>query len=242
MIIRCWLSAVLLLLSVSAKAQYTLMGKITYERKVNLYKLWEGDEWMERFKDKAPQFMSNYFELSFTPASAWYKPGKETEAPKMSWGLPPGAENEVYTDFTSRQVFANKQIYEEKFLIQDSMQQLQWRITNEIRTIADFKCRKAVTKICDSVYVIAFYTDDIPVSGGPEQFGGLPGMILQLAIPRLHTTWVASQVSVVTITNPETPPAAKGKKVNRTELTATIRKGLKDWGKNAAKNIWWTSL
>ncbi len=223
-------------------AQYTFMGKITYERKVNLYKLWEGDEWMERFKDRSPQFMSNYFELSFTPASAYYKPGKEVEAPKMNWGLPPGAENEVFTDFATRTVIANKQIYEQRFLIQDSTRRLKWRITNEVRTIADYKCRKAVSKICDSVYVIAFYTDDIPVSGGPEQFGGLPGMILELAIPRLHTTWIATQIIVSTIKNPETPPFEKGKKVSRMELAATIQKSLKDWGKGAAKNVWWSTL
>jgi len=32
-----------------------------------------------------------------------------------------------------------------------------------------------------SIDVVAFYTDDIPVSGGPESFDGLTGMILQVA-------------------------------------------------------------
>ena len=36
--------------------------------------------------------------------------------------------------------------------------------------------------MCDTVYVVAFYTEDIPVSGGPEMFGGLPGMILELTV------------------------------------------------------------
>lgn len=31
------------------------------------------------------------------------------------------------------------------------------------------------------INVVASYTDDIPVSGGPESFNGLTGMILQLA-------------------------------------------------------------
>jgi GLPGLI family protein len=38
------------------------------------------------------------------------------------------------------------------------MRNYQWRITDETRTIAGFECKKAVTKICDSVYVVAFYT------------------------------------------------------------------------------------
>jgi len=31
------------------------------------------------------------------------------------------------------------------------------------------------------INAVAFYTDDIPVSGGPESFNGLPSMIFQLA-------------------------------------------------------------
>jgi GLPGLI family protein len=32
-----------------------------------------------------------------------------------------------------------------------------------------------------SINVVTSYTDDIPVSGGPESFNGLSGMILQVA-------------------------------------------------------------
>ncbi|MGL1507608.1 GLPGLI family protein, partial [Vibrio parahaemolyticus] len=71
-----------------------------------------------------------------------------------------------------------REVYERTYLVQDSVRQLDWRITDETRDIAGFECRKAVTKICDSVYIVAFYTDQIPVSAGPESFGGLPGMIL----------------------------------------------------------------
>lgn len=231
-----------LCIAMHSRAQYTFSGKITYERKVNVHKLWEGNEWLQQFKDKIPKFLVNYFELSFTPANGYYKPGKEVEMPKLNWGLPPGAENEVFTDFNTGMVTANKLIYEQRFLIQDSMRKLKWRITNEVRTIADYKCRKAVTKICDSVYVVAFYTDDIAVSGGPEQFGGLPGMILELAIPRLASTWVATSVNVATVKNPEQPSFPKGKKVNFKELEGTLRASFKDWGKEAQRNIWWGCL
>ena len=48
-----------------------------------------------------------------------------------------------------------------------------------------FLCRKALTKICDSVVVVAFYTNEIIPSGGPESFGGLPGMILEFGHPQV---------------------------------------------------------
>jgi GLPGLI family protein len=232
----------LLLSATSADAQFTFNGKISYERKTNVHKLWGEEGWMSEWKDKVPKFSLNYYELNFTMESSYYKPGKEVDNTKLGWGAPPGAENEVFVDFKTNIVTASKQIYEQRFLIQDSMRKLKWRITDEIRTIANYKCRKAVTRICDSVVVVAFYTEDIPVSGGPEQFGGLPGMILELAVPRLYTTWLATEISVVTVKNPEEAPFSKGKKIKQNELVGLLQKSLKDWGKSGTRNIWWSSL
>ena len=223
-------------------AQHTFSGRIEFERKVNLHKLWDGDEWMERWKDKLPTFFINYFNLSFNTTQSRYAPGREVEAPKMTWGLPPGADNEVHQDYLKGTVTAAKNIYEEHFLVRDAPQKHTWRITGEVRTIAGYKCRKAVTRICDSVYVVAFYTDDIPVSGGPEQMNGLPGMILELAVPRLFTTWVATKVEVVSIKESELTAPSKGKAVTIPQLTAKLQESLKDWGKRAQRQVWWSML
>ncbi|MEO6831523.1 MAG: GLPGLI family protein, partial [Chitinophagaceae bacterium] len=159
--------------------------------------------------------------------------------PKMTWGLPPGGDNEIHQDFDTKIVTAKKTLYEQTFLIRDTAQKRNWKISSEVRTIAGFKCRKAVTIICDSVYVVAFYTDDIPVSGGPEQFGGLPGMILELAVPRLYTTWVATKVEVVSVAAKDLVAPSKGKSITMAKLQSTIAESLKDWGKWGKRNIWW---
>ena len=115
-------------------------------------------------------------------------------------------------------------------------------MSDEKRTIAGMDCRKAVGKICDSVYVVAFYTEDIMVSGGPEMFSGLPGMILQIAIPRLNTTWIATKIDIVAPKESDFTISDKGKKVNQKELYDNLRESLKDWKKYADKNIWWSML
>ena len=127
-------------------------------------------------------------------------------------------------------------------MVEDSARKIDWVVKDEIRTIADFKCHKAVGKICDSVYVVAFYTEDIVVSGGPEMFGGLPGMIMELAIPRLHTTWTADKVELVPPKETDFMMPDKGKKVTEKELYETVKTSFKDWGKMAPRNIWWTVL
>lgn len=238
---------IILCTTVAARAQFTTAGKIEYERKVNIYAQMaemDNNEWFEKLKSQIPKFSSAYFDMIFDTARSIYKPGREVEGNNMfkMFGGGPAMENVVYTDFAAKKVTANKKIYEQKFLVQDSMRKIEWTEKDEIRTIANYKCHKAVGRICDSVYVVAFYTEDIVVSGGPEMFGGLPGMIMELAIPRLHTTWVAGKVEPTAPQETDFVIPDKGKKVSEQELYETVRSSFKDWGKLAPRNIWWTVL
>lgn len=225
----------------SAGAQFTLSGRIEFERRTNLHQLWKGNEWLERMSDKVSPIMINYFNLDFNREMSRYSEGREGVVPKMGWGLPPGAKDEIVQNFQSGKLDAIREVLGEKFHISDSLPRLKWRIEKEVRSIAGYACRKAVTRICDSVYVVAFYAEAIPVSGGPEEMGGLPGMILELAVPRLYTTWIATKVEA------EGKPTslqgtAKGKALRRAELEQRILKGITDWGKDARRNVWWALL
>ena len=89
----------------------------------------------------------------------------------------------------------------------------------------------------DSIYVVAFYTDAITTSGGPESFTGLPGMILGVAIPHEHTTWFATKVYTETIPETTLVPPTKGKKVNNVSLMSALDDMRKNWGKEGRQNI-----
>lgn len=232
-----------------AVGQYTTYGKIEYERKVNLIRqiedmtTEENKIWMDKMKSSAPKFTTSYFDLQFNGDASIYKPGRESEqTTKMMWMNPPAAENVVFTDLKNNHVAAAKLIFEERFLVEDSLRKLEWKIMDEIRVIADYKCRKAVSRICDSVYVVAFYTEDIPASGGPEMFGGLPGMIMQIAVPRLHTTWIATKVDIIPPRPEDLKKPSKGKKVNQEELYTNLNKSISKWGNWAHRTIWWSML
>lgn len=239
---------VLLLISVVSFGQHTHYGKIEYERKTNLKRVIddmdeENREWIDRMRDKIPNHNIHYFDLAFTTKHSMYQPGREPEKPFNMWfARSPANENKVYTDFATKRVTARKDIYEEKFLVKDSMREIAWTIKDEIRMIANYKCRKAVGIICDSVYVVAYYTDDILVSGGPEMFSGLPGMILQIAIPRLHTTWIATNVTVNVPEEEDFNKPKKGKEVTQEEMLTLIGESLARWGDYANKAVWWSQL
>lgn len=236
---------VLLVFETGASAQSTFIysGRIQYERKVNQHlNLDDDSEWMLEMKKQIPKFVTDVFELDFSSDVSVYKLARENQDNKYMWGGKPSSTDIVIQNHTSRQLFIQRDVFEQTYLLQDSLRNFQWRITEEKREIAGFDCRKAVTRICDSVYVVAFYTDQIPVSSGPESFGNLPGMILGLAAPRLSITWFAIRVELTTPTAQKLQPTLKGKKTNWVKYNADLQKAMKDWGKEGITNLWKFSL
>ncbi|MCA5005063.1 GLPGLI family protein [Sphingobacterium bovistauri] len=98
---------------------------------------------------------------------------------------------------------------DEKYIITDTLNNITWRFTDEYRDIAGFECRRVNGSTADSLYLVAFYTDQIPVSAGPALSSGLPGMILGLAIPEMHIQYWATKLDY---TNDPIPSDWKDKK------------------------------
>lgn len=233
-------------IQLNAQVQFINSGKIEFEKKMNQHAPMQDEAeniWTAEMLKQMPKFVSDVFELKFNSNKSVYKLAKENPTNRyMMWGSKPVNTDATVQDLQNGGTSAQKEIFENTYVIKDSSRNLEWKIADETREIAGFECRKAVTKICDSVYVVAFYTDQIPVSAGPESFGGLPGMILGLAIPRLYTTWFATKVELTEPTPADLNPKQKGKIVNRTQLTNELAKGLKEWGKEGAKRMWIAQL
>jgi GLPGLI family protein len=234
---------VLLLLFIAADAAvaqntvFLSQGKIEYERTVNQYaQLDDNNSWTELEKKTMAQYRTNYFDLLFTRSKTLYKPGREVpEKTNQIFIEQPAQDNVIYADLDNEKGVSQKKVFEEVFLIQDSLRKIKWKITDETRTIAGFSCRRANALIMDSIYVVAFYTDEILTSGGPESFNGLPGMILGVALPHQHITWFATRVEAVTVPEVQVVAPAKGKKTSNPALLETIQHSLKNWGKRGAQ-------
>ncbi|MBS1572816.1 MAG: GLPGLI family protein [Bacteroidetes bacterium] len=57
---------------------------------------------------------------------------------------------------------------------------INWKIHNETKTVLGYLCNKATASYRGREY-IAWYSPDIPQSNGPSYFGGLPGLIMEIA-------------------------------------------------------------
>ena len=222
-------------LIINAQPVFISKAKIEFERKVNSWASLPATM-ADEFKKVIPQFKTDYFNYEFDNNKAIYQIGKESDSKNM-FGAPAN-DNIVFTDLTSRKYVAFKNVFEKSYLIEDSLRNATWKITGEIRDIAGFKCRRATTILFDSVFVVAFYTDEILISGGPESFHGLPGMILGLVINRLHTSWYATKVEVNSVNDNDITPPVKGKKITNAELMQILQGSFTMWGSYAERNIW----
>jgi GLPGLI family protein len=219
-------------------------GRIEFEKKENMWAKIDSmaddeDGWKALMKKTTPQFVTTYFDLRFNENKSLYRPGREDNIgnARSFYSNSPASDNIILSNFDNQQSLSAKNVYEEKFLVMDSLRQIKWKITNEVRTIAGFECRRANALIMDSIYVVAFYTDVIIAPGGPESFTGLPGMILGISIPHEHLSWFATKVYAEAVTEKDFMTPSKGKKVTNAALLTLLKDRLKDWGKWATKNI-----
>jgi GLPGLI family protein len=225
----------------SAKAQTQFFGtvKVEFEKTLNVHAYYKelDPEWYDFIKTNLPKTVITYHDFIGDTTKSVYKPGREVPLDPRSFFRPVADKNVVYNDYQQGIRISQKPVYEETFLVQDSLNNIKWRLTPDTRTIAGFECRKAIGILDDTIAVFAFYTDELMVSGGPEGINGLPGMILGIGVPRLHTTWFATKVEVFDVNMKPVVPATKGKKVSRAEMMKALDRVLRQWGSYGSKMI-----
>jgi len=233
-------ASIIILASISVNAQQFInSGMIEYEVRINNHRMFGDGFWAEMFKDKMPPFSTTYYRLTFNDNKTVYKFDRLNERDKLPWGTNNAEDNVWYNDFDASIRTNQKFVFDQTYLLSDSLMKMDWKLVpNETREIAGFVCRKAQTVIFDSVYVFAFYTDEITVSGGPMGIHGLPGMILGLTIPRMFSSWLATKLQINGVNTSIVAVPTKGKKKQATELKQSVEKATKDWGTWGRQQIW----
>lgn len=229
---------------------FPTQGTIEFEKRVNMYALikamikkYPTQTWytqiFEQYQKTNPQFKSLKSTLTFGKGQTLFTPIEAPAQQNNFFGDYPGVEqyNTIHTNTDAMTSTSQKKVFEELYLVKDSTRKINWKITDEVRNIAGYDCRRANALIMDSVYVVAFYTDLIPVSGGPESFTGLPGMILGVALPYEHITWFATKITEASVTDDKLKVPVKGKAVNNTGLLSILKSALKDWGDNGKDTL-----
>ncbi len=228
---KLFLITVAFLFSTGLHAQQFIdKAAIEFEVKTNIKKTMGDNSFAEMIKENLPQFKTAYYRYTFSRSKSIYKFDHWDEKVRIPEFLRRNdEENSWYINHSTGRMNTQKNVFGTNFTVEDSIPAIEWKLTNENKLIAGFNCRKAVGKIFDSVYVFAFYTDEITISGGPCSISGLPGMIMGLTIPRMYTSWMATKVIVNNIDENLIKPFSSKKTYTQTELKNTVTERTKEW-------------
>jgi GLPGLI family protein len=218
--------------------QFVNGGIIEFEVRTNNHKIFGDGIWAEMAKKQFPQFTTDYYTFTFSDNKAVYKFNRNDGKTNIQWGREK-EDNIWFNDYSANTYVDYKFVFDNSYLLSDSLLKINWKLSpSETRDIAGFNCRKATGIIFDSVYVFAFYTDEITISGGPMGISGLPGMILGITVPRMFTSWVATKVQLTGFDPAKITAPTKGKKKIGSELKETVQKATKDWGSWGQQAVW----
>ncbi|MFC5411332.1 GLPGLI family protein [Larkinella bovis] len=127
------------------------------------------------------------------------------------------------------------------YLIDDSLQTPKWKILNQLKDIAGHICMKAETE--DPIKqqkVVAWFAQDIPVSAGPEQYFGLPGLILELDLNDGDAVVTAVKIEMKDVSKELTAnKKIKGKKIKTADYDKIIKDHIQTSMK-AQENPYWS--
>ena len=228
------LSITLVCISLWAFGQQT-EGKITFveSRKLEI----DLPEEIRNSGMKIPDKQESRMELLFNSSSASYRtaPNQEEENGEvniqeegvhiqMKFDRPSSIR---YTSLTDKQVIQQQEFMGKMFLISGEQKPFEWKITAEQRQMDQFLCQKAIHT--DSTRtIVAWFTPQIPVSLGPANLGGLPGMILDAEINEGETIYQVTEIVLDDLSEGVIAPPSKGKAVTKEEFDTIVDEKMKE--------------
>jgi GLPGLI family protein len=154
-----------------------------------------------------------------------------------------GAGSTLYKNIADQSYLEDHDMNEKAYLVKDTLEPFEWELSEETKKVGNYTAQKAsFTKIVDSkrfstgmtemenvkdtLQVTVWFTPEIPVSHGPENYFGLPGLILE--VQNLGRTLICEKIEL----NPSADPVvikrpSKGKEISLAEYKKMQEEGMK---------------
>tara|TARA_B110000444_G_C18851080_1_gene605664 strand:+ start:6631 stop:7443 length:813 start_codon:yes stop_codon:yes gene_type:complete len=186
------------------------------------------------------------FILSFNKEESIFEEEEKVDAisgATDSWGSN-FSRGKQYKNIKENQLVQTQEFYGKRFLVKDELQNIDWKMESESKKIGQYMCFKATASVptkeltwfsfswgdlsseSDSAEVQmteveAWYTLQIPLKHGPAEFGGLPGLILEVSAG--DTTILCSQISINQKNSFDIEAPSKGKVITKMAYQATLK-------------------
>tara|TARA_R110002072_G_scaffold44651_2_gene124701 strand:- start:2794 stop:3669 length:876 start_codon:yes stop_codon:yes gene_type:complete len=215
----------------------------------------EMEQRMAMIKQRMAKAMQKEYELKFNKTESSYTevetldegdtPGRRGGGMRIFANIM-GSGGSYYKNISSKVLLEQTDLYGKQFLITDSLTDWKWKLGKESKKIGSYTCYKATaTRIMKTATfsrgadgeseqketeveqeIVAWWTPEIPISQGPKNFWGLPGLIMELNDGR--TTMVCSKVVLNPKEKVEIKVLKDGKKVSSEEYAKIMREKMEE--------------
>ena len=235
-------------------------GKIVYERTMQMQIRINDDN--PAFQNMIPKERKDKFELFFTEGkSLWQGVEDDGQSDETSFGdsgggmrmviRMPGNDDIAFHNITESKKVDQRELGGKSYIIADSIKKLSWKVAGETKVVLGHNCMKATTqrmqesfrmsmdngetkreKVMDTLNIVAWFTNEIPGSFGPEMYQGqLPGTILEIDVSNGRTSYKAIEISPkVDVAKIKEP--SKGKKATPEEFAKEREKMMQEMMQN----------
>ena len=186
------------------------------------------------------QFEKTYV-LSFDQEQSVYKEDEELATPSLGSDMiimSSSGTDILYKNIKDERYTKQSDFLGKIFLIQDTLQKIDWKLHSDTKNIGKYTCFKATAEQLIKVNpysdepakksktITAWYAPQIPISNGPGAFQGLPGLILELNYD--SKVILCSKVTLnlkkpITILSPK-----KGKPISQSKYDQIVEKKIKE--------------
>ena len=166
------------------------------------------DKMQEELKKHLQKMNQKTFILEFDRKTSTYKEEVSLASPKSKIGGvgvfvtslgSSGSTSIYYKDIREKRFVNQTEIQGKRFLVKDKLLEINWELSSETKNIGTYTCYKATyskevdnveisikdgetveDKSKETIVTTAWYTPQVPVSNGPGNYQGLPGLILEI--------------------------------------------------------------
>jgi GLPGLI family protein len=177
-----------------------------------------------------------------------------------SWGKN-FARGEQYKNVKENALVQNQEFYGKQFLVKDELQKFDWVMGKESKQIGQYMCFKASAIVpskelawfdfswrnlrsqqpkedgeqpeINMTTIEAWYTPQIPVSHGPAEYWGLPGLILEVNTG--NTTMLCTKIVMNPKDKLDVEAPSKGKEITKSAYQETIASKMKEMRDNRGR-------
>jgi GLPGLI family protein len=207
------------------------------------------------------QFERTYI-LSFNKEESMYTE-EESLAPPQPQGMQmvvvsSGGSDKLYKNMKEKRYTNQNESFSKLFLIKDNLEEHKWQLESETKNIGEYTCFKATmtreiedvqsgisvngdkdlsrdeTPKMKEITITAWYTPQIPVSAGPGNYHGLPGLILE--VNDGSETVICSKIVINPKNGSDITEPTKGKALNQEAYDKIMDKKLKEMEERMRSN------